>query len=165
VNVYPAANRDDFGSTFGLFNMRYIWNVGNRTSIMASTLDDFFDGGQQQWDLAVMSQRTYRGSVYLGIRQVAGGPLDSRILTASYSYVMTPDKWISTATTAYDLAEGRNRGQAFTITRIGADFIFHLGFNYDVSKNNVGLMLSAEPKFGPTSAALPQSSQFWGTGP
>ncbi|MFO0917387.1 MAG: hypothetical protein U0872_03625 [Planctomycetaceae bacterium] len=154
VNVYPAANRDDFGQTFGLLSSRYAWYVGDRTSILANTLTDFFDGGQQLWNIGVLSQRSYRGSAYLGVRQIKGGVLDSEILTASYSYVMTPDKWISTITTAYDLAESSNRGQAFTLTRIGADFLFHLGMNYDASKNNVGLTLSVEPKFGKSNGGI-----------
>lgn len=165
VNVYPAANRDNFGETFGLLSARYAWNVGDRTSILANTLNDFFASGQQLWNLGILSQRTYRGSVYLGIRQIKGGPLDSQILTASYSYVMTPDKWVTTATTAYDLAENQNRGQAFTITRIGADFLVHFGINYDASKNNVGVMLSAEPKFGPNNNYLPQTNPMWGATP
>jgi hypothetical protein len=148
VNVYPAANRDNFGSTWGLFSSRYAWNVGDRTTILANSLYDFFDGGQQLWNVGILSQRSYRGSAYLGIRQIKGGVLDSQILTASYSYVMTPEKWLSTMTTAYDLAEGRSRGQAFTITRIGEFYLVHLGMNYDVSKNNVGFTISAEPKFG-----------------
>jgi hypothetical protein len=166
VNVYPAANRDDFGSTFGLLSARYAWNVGDRTTILANSLNDFFNGGQQIWNVGVLTQRSYRGSLYLGVRQIRGGTvvpntsLDSEILTASYSYVMTPDKWISTMFTAYDLAENRNRGQAFTLTRIGNDFLFHLGVNYDASKNNVGFTFSIEPKFGPYNYVLPQSGMM-----
>lgn len=155
INMYPAANRDNFGQNFGLFSSRYAWNVGDRTTILANSLYDFFDGGQQLWNLGVLSQRSYRGSAYLGVRQIRGSTLDSEILTASYSYVMTPDKWISTMTTAYDLAEACNRGQAFTITRVGADFLFHLGMNYDASKNNVGFTFSIEPKFGKSNAGVP----------
>ncbi len=165
MNYYPAANRDNFGEDFGLFSARYAWNVGDRTSILANGLYDVFDGGQQLWNLGVLSQRSYRGSVYLGLRQIKGGPLDSQIATASYSYIMTPDKWVSTMSTAYDLAEHRNRGQAFTFTRIGADFLIHFGLHYDASKNNVGVTLSAEPKFGPYKTGLPQFGSMSGTSP
>jgi len=168
VNYYPAADRDNFGEDFGLFSARYAWNVGDRTTILANTLNDFFDGGQQVWNLGLLTQRSYRGSLYLGIRQIKGGTvvpntsLDSEILTASYSYVMTPDKWVSTFFTAYDLAENRNRGQAFTFTRIGSDFLFHLGMNYDASKNNVGFTFSVEPKFGSFKSGQPQFGPMMG---
>lgn len=156
INLYPAANRDNFGENWGLASARYAWHVGDRTSILANALYDFFDDGQHLWNVGILSQRSYRGSVYLGLRQIQGGPVDSRIATASYSYFMTPDKWVSTATTAYDLGESRNLGQAFTITRIGNDFVFHLGMNFDASKNNVGFTFSIEPKFGPFYSGVPQ---------
>jgi len=156
VNLYPAANRDNFGSHWGLGSARYAWHVGDRTSILANALYDFFDDGQHVWNLGVLSQRSYRGSIYLGLRQIQGGPVDSRIATASYSYFMTPDKWVSTASTAYDLGERRSLGQSFTVTRIGNDFVFHLGMNVDTSKNNVGATFSIEPKFGPFYSGVPQ---------
>lgn len=168
ANFYPAANRDNFGADFGLLSARYAWNVGDRTTILANTLNDTFDGGQQIWNLGVLTQRSYRGSLYVGVRQIRGGTvvpgtsLDSEILTASYSYVMTPDKWVSTMFTAYDLAENLNRGQAFTVTRIGESFLFHVGINYDASKNNVGFTFSVEPKFGPYNYQLPAAGSLMG---
>lgn len=162
VNYYPAANRDNFGQDFGLFSSRYAWHVGDRTSILANSLYDFFSGGQELWNIGVLSQRSFRGSVYVGVRQVRGGPLDSQIATMSYSYVMTPDKWLTTMTTAFDLAEHRNAGQAFTLTRIGADFLIHLGFNYDASKNNVGATISVEPRFGSLNTGIPQFNSLSG---
>lgn len=147
ASVFPDANRDNFGQTFGLFSSRYAWHVGDRTSIVASSMYDFFQNGQQLWSVGVISQRSLRGSVYFGVRQVKGGTLDSQIATATYSYVMSP-KWISTATTAYDLGEGMSRGQGFTLTRVGEWFLVHMGANIDVSKNNVGVGLSFEPRLG-----------------
>ena len=51
----------------------------------------------------VLSQRSERGSVYLGLQAIKAddGVLDSDIVTASYSYQMS-SKWISTMGTAYD---------------------------------------------------------------
>jgi lipopolysaccharide export system protein LptA len=147
VNFYPDAKRDNFGENFGLFSTRYAWYVGDRTSLHASSLTDFFDNGQNIWNVGVLSQRSVRGSVYVGLRNISGGPLQSQILTASYSYVMSP-KWISTMGTAFDLGEGQNRGQSFTLTRVGESFLVHLGFNFDASKNNAGLGIAIEPKLG-----------------
>lgn len=162
ANFYPAANRDNFGEDFGLLSARYAWNVGDRTTLLANTLNDTFDGGQQIWNLGVLTQRSYRGSLYVGLRQIRGASLDSEILTASYSYVMTPDKWVSTMFTAYDLAENRNRGQSLTVTRIGESFLFHVGVNFDASKDNVGFSFSVEPKFGPYNYLLPAAGSLMG---
>ena len=112
---FPKPERDNFGEAFGLIYGNYEWRIGARTKVLADALYDTFDLGQQTWSVGVLSQRSLRGSVYLGIRQIKGGPLDSQLLTASYSYTMSP-KWISTFGTAYDLAENENRGQSVTIT-------------------------------------------------
>jgi len=162
VSVFPDAVDDNFGETFGLFTTRYAWYVGDRTSIHASSLVDFFEDGPQLWSLGVLSQRSLRGSLYLGLRQIkAGDDLDSQILTASYSYAMSP-KWVSTFTTAYDIGEGRNRGQSMTISRIGLDWILHLGANFDASKNNAGLGISLEPRFGARTDSTTQLGSLLG---
>ena len=159
ASIFPDANRDNFGQTIGLVNSRYIWNVGDRTSILASSLYDFFPNGQQLWSVGVLSQRSLRGSVYLGVRQVKAGTLDSQIVTASYSYVMSP-KWISTATTGYDLAQARSAGQGFTLTRVGEWLLIHLGANVDVSKNNVGIGIAVEPRLGRDAISSTQLSSL-----
>ena len=155
ASIFPDANRDNFGQTLGLVSSRYAWHVGDRTSIVASSLYDFFPEGQQLWSLGVISQRSLRGSVYVGVRQVKGGTLDSQIATATYSYVLSP-KWVSSATTAYDLGEGQSRGQGFTMTRVGEWLLFHLGANYDVSKNNLGVGFAIEPRLGGSNISSTQ---------
>ncbi len=152
ASYFPNPGRDNFGESFGLLGGRYAWNVSERTSILANAYFDLFDNAQQLWNVGLVSQRSERGSIYVGVRQVKGAGLNSEILTASYTYQMSP-KWLSTFGTAYDLAEGRNRGQSLTITRIGRDFLLHLGANFDASKNNAGLMLSVEPRFFPMASS------------
>jgi lipopolysaccharide export system protein LptA len=148
ASYFPEADEDNFGEDLGLLSARYRWFVGERTSILANALYDVFDPGQELWSLGVLSQRSERGSVYLGVRQIKGGPLDSQILTASYSYRMSP-KWVSTLGTAYDLAEDRNAGQSLTVTRIGADWLVHVGAGFDESKDNASIAISVEPRLGP----------------
>lgn len=155
MSLFPDSTRDNFGETAGLLAARYAWNVGERTSLLANGLFDAFTGGMELWNVGVLNQRSTRGSLYAGLRQVKGQGLDSQILTASGSYAMS-DKWIGTIGTAYDLAEHRNRGQSFTLTRVGADFLFHFGANYDASKDNAGIAISVEPR----SALNSQSTQL-----
>ena len=147
ASIFPNSGRDNFGQTFGLVSSRYAWHVGDRTSILASSLYDFFPEGQQLWSVGVLTQRSLRGSVYVGLRQVKGGTLDSQIATCTFSEVLSP-KWVVSGTTAYDIAQSRSAGQGFTITRVGEWLLVHLGANIDVSKNNVGVGISIEPRLG-----------------
>jgi len=152
VSYFPNPNRDNFGENFGLFSAHYAWNVGDRTTVIADSMYDFFNNGQQWWNIGVMSQRSFRGSVYVGVQQIKGASLDSQILTGSYSYAMSP-KWVSTMSASYDIAQNQSRGQSVTITRIGEWMLFHFGANYDWSKNNAGFLFSVEPKLGRANSA------------
>ena len=148
---FPKANRDNFGQDFGLLFNHYRWNLSDRTSVLADANWDLFENAQNLWSVGVLSQRSLRGSVYLGYRQVkATNYLDSQTLIGSYSYQMSP-KWISTASCAYDVAVGEARGTSVTVSRVGLDWILHLGLGVDFSKNNVGVGVSLEPRFGPPS--------------
>ncbi len=149
TSFFPNYNRDNFGEPFGLYSARYNWYVGDRTTVTASTLFDTFTNPERLWSVGINSQRSTRGSVYLGIRNIEGGPLlHSEILTASYSYVMSP-KWISSVSTAYDLGEHQNRGQTVQVTRVGADFLVHFGTLVDPTKSNFGVAIAIEPRFAP----------------
>jgi hypothetical protein len=149
TSFFPNYNRDNFGEPFGLYGARYNWYVGDRTTVTASTLFDTFTNPERLWSVGINSQRSTRGSVYLGIRNIEGGPLlHSEILTASYSYVMSP-KWISSVSTAYDLGEHQNRGQTVQVTRVGADFLVHFGTLVDPTKSNFGVAIAIEPRFAP----------------
>ena len=150
VSYFPESEHN-FGERFGLMYGNYRWNVGDRTSLLADGVRDFFENAQTYWNLGLLSQRSTRGSVYVSYRHVeADNFLDSEILSASYSYQLSP-KWISTASVAYEVAENESRGSSLTLSRIGLDFIFHIGFGIDTSKDNVGIAVSVEPRFGPPS--------------
>ncbi|MCA9037597.1 MAG: hypothetical protein KDA91_20825 [Planctomycetaceae bacterium] len=150
-SVFPESGRDNFGESFGLIYNHYRWNISDRTSLLADSMTDPFRDGQNIWSLGILSQRSTRGSIYLAYRKVdLGKYLDSQILTGSYSYQMSP-KWISTASFAYDVAAGESRGSSLTISRVGLDWILHTGVGFDFSKNNVGIGISLEPRFGPPS--------------
>jgi hypothetical protein len=164
ASYFPKSARDNFGEELGLLGGRYLWNVGDRTSLTASAYYDLFDDAQQLWNFGVFNQRSSRGSVYFGLRQVKGAGLDSQIVSTSYSYQMSP-KWVSTLGTSYDLGENRNLGQSATVTRIGADFLFHLGINYNENKDNAGIAFMIQPRFGPFSAPGGDMSSTFGGGP
>lgn len=148
VTFFPDANEDNYGESFGLLTGRYAWNVGPRTSVLASGAFDFFDMGQRVYNVGILNQRSERGSIYFGYRNLEAGSIESQLLTTSLSYVMTPDLYVATFGASYDIAEGVDRGQSLTITRISENFLLHFGIGYDRSKDNIGVALSLEPKFG-----------------
>ncbi len=159
-SYFPQANRDNFGQDLGLLSGRYQWFIGDRTTVLANAYYDLFQGAQQLWDIGVQSQRTQRGSLYLGLTQVkGGGVLNSQIGVVAMTYQMSP-KWASTFGTSFDVAEARNIGQTMTVTRIGADFLFHLGATYDQSKGNAGFSIAVEPRLGALLAPNRAGSPF-----
>lgn len=147
ASFFPRAQRDNFGQDFGLIYGNYEWAISPRTKFLAGGIFDLFQYGQKVWNVGVLTQRSLRGSLYVGLRNIQAGPLKSQILTASYSYVMSP-KWISTLNTAYDVAQHQNRGQSMTITRVGEFAFVHFGAGFDWSKGNANFTISVEPKFG-----------------
>jgi hypothetical protein len=152
ATLFPKADRDNFGEDLGLLYSHYRWNLSDRTSFLTDASWDLFDNAQNVWSVGILSQRSLRGSVYLGFREVtATNYFESQTIIGSYSYQMSP-KWISTAAYAYDVAEGESRGSSVTISRVGLDWILHFGLGVDFSKGNVGVGLSLEPRFGPPSA-------------
>ncbi len=145
---FPKADRDNFGEDVGLLDARYQWFIGDRTTFLANARYDLFPEAQQLWNIGILTQRSERGSLYLGLRQITGGGiLDSQIGVASFTYQMS-SKWVSTMGTSYDVNEQRNVGQSLTVTRVGSDFLIHLGANYDQSKDNAGFAISVEPRLG-----------------
>ena len=158
---FPDPDRDNFGEDLGLLGGHYAWHVGERTSLLVDALYDVFNGGQELWSFGILTQRSTRGSLYLGFRQVVVGPVQSQLLTGSYTYSMSP-KWASTFGTAYDVSEGIDRGQSLTVTRIGEYALLHFGFGYDRSRNNLGVGISIEPRIGGLGAGLPQLNSLQG---
>jgi hypothetical protein len=146
ASLFPNAARDNFGQNLGLIGGRYNWFIGERTQIIAAGQTDLFEDAATIWNVGMLSQRSSRGSVYVGIRGIEGTSLKTQILTASMSYNLS-SKWIATASTAYDLGERQNRGQSLTLTRVGADFLIHFGTVVDPNRDNFGVAVSIEPRF------------------
>ena len=90
--------------------------------------------------------RPPRGSLYLGFH-VLEGPVDSKSVTFSYSYWMSP-KWVSSFGTSYDFVQG-DIGQNLQITRVGESFLISVGVNYDATRGTYGGAIAIEPRFLP----------------
>jgi len=160
--IFPNADRDNFGETLGLLNGRYAWHLSPRTSFLADGVWDVFADGQKVWNVGVVHQRSARGSIYLGFRQVNVASIESQIISSSFSYVLSPNLYVATAAAQYDVAEGMDRGESLTLTRIGEFFLLHMALGYDRSRDNVGVALALEPKFGSYGSSSMQLNSLLG---
>jgi hypothetical protein len=150
VTWFPDDERDNFDEPFGLLDYNFRWHVGDRVTVLSEGIFDFFDDGQAIASVGGFLNRPPRGNVYLGFTSF-DGPIDAKIVTASYSYQMSP-KWISSFGTSVDVASNANNGnigQNFAITRIGESLLVSFGVNVDASKDNVGVNLAVQPRFLP----------------
>ena len=129
--------------------------------MLANAYYDLFQGAQQLWDIGITASAPSAAACIWDCTQVkGGGVLNSQIGVAALTYQMSP-KWVSTFGTSYDVAEARNIGQTLTVTRIGADFLFHLGANYDQSKGNASFAIAIEPQLGALLGPHEIGITFW----
>ena len=96
----------------------------------------------------VLINRPTRGNAYLGVLSI-NGPIESNVILGRYSYRLSP-KWISSASTSYDLSDAGNIGQTVSFTRIGESLLSTVAVNVDGGKDNVGVNFWVEPRFLPS---------------
>jgi hypothetical protein len=149
---FPDANRDNFGSSIGLWDYNFVWHVGDRLTLLSDGIFDFFDQGQKIMTMGMFLTRPPRGALYLGFR-VLEGPIDSQILSMSYSYWMSP-KWITTTGVTIDMHNVQNVAPAFQLIRVGESLLVSLNLSYDPARNTAGVGLGVEPRFLPKSGKL-----------
>lgn len=147
LSLFPNSDRDNFGETVGLMFADYSWMVSEHTRFLADVQWDLFDNASNLWNLGFQTHRTRRGSLYMGIRHLEFADVKSDILIGSYTYVMSP-KWMATLSAALDVKDTENTTQTATLTRVGADFLIHVGVENNSATENVGVNLAIEPRFG-----------------
>lgn len=147
--LFPNPNRDNFGQVLGLVNYDYRWYIGDRLSFVSSGQYDFFSQGQKITTLGVTLTRPPRGQLYFGFYAL-NGPITSDVLSAFYSYRLSP-KWLSSLGITYDLAGNGLIGNQLSLTRIGEAFLTNFNFISDPYKNNVAVNFMIEPRIIPRS--------------
>ena len=145
VTLFPDANRDNFGSDFGMFDYDFRWYVGDRLSFVSDGYFDFFSQGLRTASFGANISRPGNGHAYVGFRTIEG-PISSNILSASASYRMS-DKWGVNAGGQVDFGETGSIGQTISLIYIGESFLWQFGFNIDNSRDNVGVRVGFEPRF------------------
>ena len=170
---FPQANRDNFGTEVGLVNYDFRWHLGDRFTLLSDGMFDFFSGGLQTVSIGGFLTRPPRGSLYVGLRSLRGPqfagvftPVNSQVLTASYSYRMSP-KWISSAGATVLLSGNGTVSEHVALTRVGESMLVSFAFDANSSQNNIGANLLIEPRFMPKSllgrvggAQIPQAGLY-----
>ena len=145
ATLFPRANRDNFGSDFGMFDYDFRWYVGDRLSFISDGYFDFFSQGLRTASFGANISRPGNGDAYVGFRTIEG-PISSNILSASMSYRMS-DKWGLRAGGQIDFGDTGTIGQTLSLIYIGESFLWQFGFNVDHSRDNFGFRFGFEPRF------------------
>jgi hypothetical protein len=143
--LYPDANRDNNGADFGMFDYDFRWHIGDRFSFVSDGYFDFFSQGLRTASFGTNVSRPEVGNVYVGYRMIEG-PISSNILSAALTYRMS-DKWGVKAGGQVDFGQTGTIGESLNFVYIGESFLWQFGFNYDVSRDNVGVQFGFEPRF------------------
>ena len=150
LTLFPQ-DQQNFGQYVGLLNYEARWHIGDRFTLLSDGLFDTFSEGQKLINLGGYLNRPDVGSAYLGVRSFDGGrntatpELGSQVALANIKYRMSP-KYIGAYEASIDLAGTANVGQRLAFTRIGESFLVRAGLRYDLSKNNLGVALTVEPR-------------------
>ena len=142
---FPKAARDNFGENFGQLSYDLRWFLGDRFSILSDGYADTFQDGLKTASIGAQINRPGRGRYYTGFRTI-DGPFTSHVVSAAISYRLS-QKWIINYGSSYDFGNTGNIGQRAQIVRVGESFLVGIGFNYDHSRNNLGIRFSIVPRF------------------
>lgn len=156
VTYFPDANRDNFGTDFGLADYDLRWYLGDRFAVLSDGEADFFGEGLRTASIGLQLTRPRTGNAYIGFRTM-DGIINADIVTAAVNYRLGP-KWIASASTSVDIGPSGNLGQTVAISRIGESLIATVGGHIDESKGDVGFSFLLEPRF------LPQTNTSRRTG-
>ncbi len=164
--LYPDANRDNNGADFGMFDYDFRWHIGDRFSLVSDGYFDFFSQGLRTASFGTIVSRPEVGNVFVGYRTIEG-PISSNIVSAALTYRMS-DKWGVKAGGQVDFGETGTIGEGVNLVYIGESFLWQFGFNYEVSRDNLGFNFGFEPRFGsrprmfrPGGVAVPPAGSRW----
>ena len=84
-----------------------------------------------------------RTSLYLGFRDIF--PVESRPLTAGFTYIFSP-KYAISAFSSYDFGTNMSLANSVVFSRTGTDVQVNLGFTYNAMQNNFGFVFEILPR-------------------
>jgi hypothetical protein len=161
ASLFPDPVRDNFGNPISFIEYDAVWNVGDRTALLSSGWIDPFNVGTRYFTVGTVLNRPDHTSFYVGYRHT--DPLQSRLLTASASYIFSP-KYSITAVGAYDFGQMRGLNYGLVFNRNGTDLQVSVSVTYNPILNNFGLGLQIMPlAFAQPQAFNPANGFGYGT--
>jgi hypothetical protein len=142
TSIFPAKNRDNFGTAVGFIEGNLVWNVGDRNGLYANAWVDPFDFGTRYWEVGTFFYRDDRTSLSLAYKHV--DPIESRLVSASANYVFSP-KYAMTVLTTYDFGYQSSLTNSLLFTRVGTDMAITVGFSYNSLIKNFSLVFNVVP--------------------
>jgi hypothetical protein len=141
VSIFPQANRDNYGHTFGILEYDWVWNIGDRTALTSSGWFEPFSGGPRVFEFGGVIGRPDTTAFYLGYRQL--DPLNSKAIVASITYPLSA-KYAITANTVWDFGNHISTYSVF-LSRMGTDLLVSFGLSYNSTVNTFGVALEVVP--------------------
>lgn len=159
ATYFPMPSQNNFGTSFSFLQYDWVWNIGDRTAIVSDGWYDPIPNGPRWYTLGAFLNRPDRTSFYLGYRQT--DPINSKLATASASYVFSPKYAVST-NLSYDFGSNSGIANGITFTRMGADAQISIGASYNAILNNFSFSFMIMPNValgaGANGAAISQST-------
>ena len=149
-SVFPTQNRDNFGNNVGFLESNITWNVGDRNSVYFNSWVDPFNMGARYYALGTTYARDDRTTFNIAYSQIE--PLQSRVVSATTTYVFNP-KYAVSAATAYDFGTQNNLSSTVMFTRIGTDLQVSVGFTYNALLNNFGVTFNVIPNIAAANSS------------
>lgn len=152
ASIFPHSGRDNFGEHLGILEYDWVWNIGDRTSLVSNGWFETTDDGPRFFTFGANLNRPDRTNFYLGYRHY--DPLQSRAVVASLTYAFSA-KYALTASTMYDLGITDNNVNSLMVTRIGTDLQISFGIHYNAILNNFGVVFEVLPNLLPAGSRIP----------
>jgi hypothetical protein len=140
--IYPRPDRDNFGAYTSFLEYDWVWNIGDRTSLVSSGWLDPISDGPRVFTVGAFFNRPDRTSFFLGYREIE--PVGSRAVSAAVTYVFSP-KYAMTASTTYDFGTNQALSNSLVMTRMGSDLQLSIGISYNALQNAFGAFVELVP--------------------
>jgi hypothetical protein len=140
-SLYPRRDRDDFGQYIGFLQYDWLWNIGDRVSLVSSGWTEPVATRADVFNIGAYWSRPDKTTFYLGYRQI--DPLLSKAVIASVTFPFSA-KYALTASTMYDFGV-HQESLSLLFTRIGTDLTVSVGVNYNSILSTFGFAFEVVP--------------------
>jgi hypothetical protein len=154
ASFFPRPDRDNFGNNFAFLQYDWVWNIGDRTSLVSTGWLDPETDGPSMFTVGAFLNRPDRTNFFVGYREI--DKLRSKAITGAVTYVFNP-KYAMTMSTVYDFGTSTSLTNSLVLTRVGKDLQLSFGVSYNAILNNFGVVFEIVPNI-----ASKQKSRYLG---